>query len=44
VKGGKARPSRSIKNISGIFAGNISGRVAKINFATRPLLSAVFLL
>jgi hypothetical protein len=37
VKGGKARPSRSIKNISGIFAGNISGRVAK-NLLQRALL------
>jgi hypothetical protein len=36
VKGGKARPLRWVKNISGIFAGNISGRVAKNHFATRP--------
>jgi hypothetical protein len=27
---------RWVKNISGIFAGNISGRIAKIHFATRP--------
>ena len=31
-EGGKARPSRSIKKISGIFAGNLSGARCKIAF------------
>ena len=38
MKGGKARPSRSIKKISGQKAENLAGRAAKSSFCNTPVL------
>ena len=38
MKGGKARPSRSIKSFAGKMPAKLDGAVAKSHFATAPLV------